>query len=296
MASAQSDIHNRAIHHLEDYEDCSLPTQDECTDAYVIFNGDDITNMPYNYTRINSLLDTLCSEACIEVFGDNMTVRDHACLKQNNQYCLAIKIVGRHLCETLNDNSNKSNVCTDGASYCLDFFVNDLSCCLEKWENMGIVDKRINTTTIDVCGNHYNYCNNSTCAPNSTCAGANCTAADPTTNPTTDPIIHPSPTIEPLTDSLVSVSTTVTVYVAVVVTCAGANCTAVDPTTNPTTDPTIDPSLTIDPAISRTVSVSTAVTAAVVVAIVAAALPLIVMAVIVFIRKTSRKHLVPDTT
>ena len=241
MASAQSDIHNRAIHHLKDYEDCSLPTQDECTVALEDYHGDEIVHIPYNYTRINSLLDMLCSEACIEVFGDNMTDRDHACLKQNNQYCLAIKIVGRHLCKKLND---KSNVCTDDASYCLDFFVNDLSCCLEKWENMGIVDEKINTTTIDVCGNHYNYCNNSTCAPNSTRAGANCTAADPTTNPTTDPTIDPSPTIEP--------------------------------------------------DIGRMVSVSTTVTVAVVVAIVAAALPLIVMAVIVVIRKTSRKHL-PDT-
>ena len=223
MASAQSDTHNRAIHHLEDYEDCSLPTQDECTDALEDYHGDDIIHIPYNYTQINSLLDTLCSEACIDILRDNKTERDDVCLKQNNQYCFAIEIVREHLCKTLSD------MCTDDTSYCLDFFANDFSCCLIKRGKIG------DATKTDLCGNPY-ICSNSTCVPNSTCVGANCTAADPIT------------------------------------------------------DPTKDPSPTIEPAIGRMVSVSTTVTVAVVVAIVAAALPLIVMAVIVFIRQTLRKH------
>ena len=140
--------------------DCSLPAQQQCAQALQRYHHhDDIRS--FSYTQISPILDTLCSETCIESVNtfyeclyDKKNYTDYICLKQNNRYCTAIDIVREHLCFTLSD-TNCDNTCTDACRTCLDEFVDDFSCCLNRWEDM-LSD--FGMDTIDVCNNTYDSC------------------------------------------------------------------------------------------------------------------------------------------
>ena len=327
MASADdcNAIYDKAIQEIN-HTNCNISIQNRCEDAWKIYyDGDDIR--VYQYTWIHFILDIICSDDCIIILDsfydkysysnslDQSERIEYMCLKHNNRYCDAISTVLNHQCS---EPYHPDSKCTPERRCCLDYFVDDFSCCLKKWESKNLTHTKINTSTIDVCGNHYNICCvddhcvgdncistctsanchstcigddcnsicvgdncNSTCTSanchstcigddcNSTCVGDNCNSTCNGTN------CHSICVGDNCNSKCVGDNCNST--------CVGANCPAT------CTDPTIDP------AIDRMVSVSTAATVAVLVAIVAAALPLIVMGVIVFIRKISRKHL-PATT
>ena len=285
-------IYDKAIQEIrkKNHTHCSISIQNRCEDAWKIYNGDDIRE--YQYTWIHSILDIICSDDCIRKcsYGNSLDQSErieYMCLKHNNWYCDAIDMVRKHWCI----NTYHGSICPEGQKYCLDYFVNDFSCCLKKWESKNLEHTEINTSTIDVCGNHYNICcvddhcvgDNciSTCTGancHSTCIGADCnsTCVGDNCNSTCNGANCHSICVGDNCNSK----------------CVGDNCNSTCVGTN-CPDTCTDP--TIDPTPDRMVSVPTAATMAVLVAIVAAALPLIVMAVIVFIRKISRKHL-PATT
>ena len=288
---------------------CTVDIQNKkCRDALHLYYCVD-NFRTYSNTKIAATLDIICSEACIQEVNqfyhkesDPKNETDRICLKHNNRYCDAITLVQDHLCVASNDERDE---CTNGTSHCLDFFVNDLSCCLIQWENRGFVISSIHTGTIDVCGNYYNNCNsthigdnhnstcvgdncNSTCVNancNSTCVGANCNSACVSANCNSTCV----------GDNCNSACNGVNCYSTCVgkscnSTCNGANCinTCVGGNCSYTE---ISPRPTIPVPSPIPFSEPTEVTVLVVVAIVAVVLPMIVMPVLVFIRNISKKHL-----
>ena len=156
MASAHKAIHNRAIHHLKNRQDC-LPANipQRCADALMEFDDFNSTDP----TTINPILDNFCSQICIEplnayyecLWGDNYAnYANYLCLTQNNIYCV-VNYLYYDIC------LDACNTCTDACRSCLDSLVNPLSCCVVQYYRFTFEDIS-DYENADVCGNNYTTC------------------------------------------------------------------------------------------------------------------------------------------
>ena len=113
-----------------------------------------------------ALLDGICKDDCVGPLNDYFECllgyqgyADYLCVRQNNEYCLVIRL---DVYNTCGDDCDKA--CNDTCCLCLSGYVDDFSCCLDQYRSHMYSFVNVTELEEDVCGNRYDTCSGSAIA------------------------------------------------------------------------------------------------------------------------------------